>query len=279
MERVVNVDAKTRFYPLKSGPGDTLEAADAIMRRGSFAASRLKNEKNIIRPEEYYIAVKENETSRNLTYWRVPAHELKGFVNDMAAKRPDAYIGIYATVAPRPKGETVRDIAGLFPSSQSVTGVTRQVAHGAYQAMINLHKRGFAHNDLQRDNIVLDEKTGNVALRDTGLLQKYSRRKLEFRQSTQHGGARGYMSPRVAQGELHGKETDYYSFACVLLTTTEPDFERVLSRIYAQEYPGAEKRDGSGNPEKQGARAIPEYHARTRQKQYRDQGGDLQVAR
>ncbi len=52
------------------------------------------------------------------------------------------------------------------------------------------------------------------------------------------------MSPRVAQGHLHGKETDYYSFACLLLTTTEPDFERVLSRIYAREYPGEGKGKG-----------------------------------
>ncbi len=37
-------------------------------------------------------------------------------------------------------------------------------------------------------------------------------------------------------------ETD--SFACLLLTTAEPDFERVLTRIHAREYPGEGKGEG-----------------------------------
>ncbi len=65
-------------------------------------------------------------------------------------------------------------------------------------------------------------------------------------ESALHRGTPGYMSPRVAQGALHGLETDYYSFGCLLLTTTEPAFEHVLSRIYAQEYPDEGKGTGKG---------------------------------
>ncbi len=153
-------------------------------------------------------------------------------------------LGFYATVMSVAPGRNLADGGGFFSSPQEVGGLTRQVAHGIYQTMTDLHQRGFAHNDLKRDNIVYDGKTGGVTLIDSGLMHKYSAKREELKQSTLRRGTTGYMSPRVAQREPHGPETDYYSFACLLLTTTEPDFEYVLSRIYAQEYSGEEKAKG-----------------------------------
>ncbi len=232
VDRVVKVGKKIFYSPVTPDANDGRDAIQVMMRSDDFAASRLKNEKNIIRPEEYYIAVKESREATTMTSWRVPAHELKGFVRNVAQRNKNAQIGIYATVMPLAKGKTLVDGGG----SQSITGVTRQVAHGVYQAMTDLHKRGFAHNDLKLGNILYDEKTGGVTLIDTGLMHKDSKSRLEFKQSTQHRGTPGYKSPQVAKRELHGSETDYYSFACLLLTTTEPEFVPVLSRIYATEY-------------------------------------------
>ncbi len=181
----------------------------------------------------------QGEPESSIKSWRVAARELKSFVRDMAQKHPEAYIGIYATVMPLAKGKPLPRIGG----PQTVAGGTRRVARGIYQALTGLHQRGFAYNDLKRDNIVYDEETGGVALIDTGAMHKYSTGRPKFQQSTHIRGANGYMSPRVAQGEPHGPETDYYSFACLLLTTTEPDFESALTRIFAQEY-GGEWRGG-----------------------------------
>ncbi len=219
VDRVVRVETNPVFYPV-----DSPAAMQPLMRKGDLAASRFKDEKNIIRPEEYHIAVKENQYSTNMTYWRVPAHELKGFVRDVDQKNADAYIGIYATVMPRAKGKILRDGAGDSP--QSISGVTRQIAQGTYKAMTDLHQRGLAHNDLKRASLLHDKKTGGVTLIDTGMTEEFSKRKSQ--------GA--YMSPWVTKPEQrHGPETDYYSFACLLLTTTEPDFERVLARIHGHD--------------------------------------------
>ncbi len=135
---------------------------------------------------------------------------------------------------PRAKGKTLLD---GFSRPQSVNGVTRQVAHGVYQAMTGLHQRGFAHNDLKPDNTIYDVITGDVTLIDSGAVEKFSKSQPEFRQSAQAIGTHGYMSPRVINRQAHGPETDYYAFACTLLATTEPDFAPTLLQIFAQEYP------------------------------------------
>ncbi len=57
----------------------------------------------------------------------------------------------------------MRDVGDAY-SPQEVTGVTRQVAQGVYRAMTDLHRRGVAHNDLKRDNIVYNEKTRSITL-------------------------------------------------------------------------------------------------------------------
>ncbi len=126
----------------------------------------------------------------------------------------------------------------------------RQVARGIYQAMTDLHGRGFAHNDLKPDNILFAKKTGVITLIDSGIMQKYSQSNPDFQQAIGVHGATPFMSPRIAQRSDHGPETDYYSFACLLLTTTEPEFESALTRIFAQEYPALtdEKKEKGASP-------------------------------
>ncbi len=189
------------------------------------------------------------------TSWRVGAHELENFIQQKVQENPDVQIGVYATVTRHAKGKALSDVSGdgffsfLSKSqSQSVTGVTQQVARGTYEAMTSLHKSGLAHNDLKRDNIVYNEKTGGVTVTTSRLMHQYStsgdKNEARLKLSNLSEGTPGYMSPRVAQGAQHGLETDYYSFACLLLTTTEPDFERVLSGIHAREYPGEKRAVG-----------------------------------
>ncbi len=164
---------RPEFVPVK-----TISGQFPLLRQSDFAASRFKSGKGLIRPEYYFLTVRDSrkqpeEPGYEIQY-RVSAQELKGFIRELTARDEDALVWLYGTIMPEAKGMEVNKMI-VGGRKLDVAGRIRDIAIGAYKVLNQLHEHGFAHNDIKPNNMFLDPDSLEVTFIDTGLTQKHSR--------------------------------------------------------------------------------------------------------
>ena len=103
----------------------------------------------------------------------------------------------------------VKAPGGKLPEKEAL-----KIAHDLAEAMQLVHSKGIIHKDLNPRNIMFSGE-GNIKIMDFGISEalQTSRSRLE---ETSRAGTAPYMSPEQIIGKDVGKETDVWSFGCIL---------------------------------------------------------------
>ncbi|PYS09605.1 MAG: hypothetical protein DMG17_26625 [Acidobacteria bacterium] len=141
--------------------------------------------------------------------------------------------GVHCLVMELVPGETLAG-AGPLPLTKALT-ICRQIAEGLEEA----HRKNITHRDIKPANIKVTP-AGAVKILDFGLAKALAWEQSEVDLSelsqpstvaTEEGrilGTPGYMSPEQVRGKAVDKQTDIWSFGCVLyeLLSGKPAFQR-----------------------------------------------------
>src|SRR5262245_58015016 len=129
--------------------------------------------------------------------------------------------GVHALVMELVPGETLAD-AGPLPLMKALT-MCRQIAEGLEEA----HRKNITHRDIKPANIKVTPN-GTVKILDFGLAKvlAWEQSEVDLSELPQASGAAteegrilgtpGYMSPEQVRGQTADKQTDIWSFGCVL---------------------------------------------------------------